>query len=125
MATERGGGRERNEENEDEDEEKGAGRPLGRGLRYPHIVRNAEHARCRRWCDGDEQLPGKQLLQREEKRRRHTGLQRCRERHRGAEMRRDNASVSPDTSPPQVPSGQRIAQTRKSRRRDGGDCWRR
>ena len=30
-------------------------------------------------CDGDEQLPGKQLLQREEKRRRHTGLQRCRE----------------------------------------------
>ena len=75
--------------------------------------------------NGDEQLPGEQLLQSEEKRRRHTGLQRCRERHRGAEMRRDNLSVSPDTSPLQDPSGQRVAQTRKSRRRDGGDCWRR
>ena len=64
MARGRGGGRERKEENEDEDEEKGAGRPLGRGLRYSHNVRNAEHASCRRWYDGDKQLAGKQLLQR-------------------------------------------------------------
>ena len=32
-------------------------------------------------------------------------------------MRRDNASVSPDTSPPQVPSGQRVASEEPETRR--------
>ena len=53
MARGREGGSERNEdtEDEDEDEEEGGRRPLGRDLRHPHKVRNAEHARCRTWCD--------------------------------------------------------------------------